>query len=363
MKILHYINNLGSGGAEKILTDILPIMKSEGHDVTVLISNNRLNVQIFQNTLLENQILLRSFETSFYNPWQIVRIIKLVNKEKYDIVHSHLFPSQYWLAFASLFFNKRTRLIKTEHSVHNERKNYKFLRPIEQFVYGRFKIIIAISDQVENNLRNWLRKAYEIEVVYNGVNLDQINKLKNEPLDFQLSEKINLLMVGRFDNAAKDQITLINALKLLPENFVLYFAGEGPYLEKVKSFAKDSHIDQRIVFLGMRQDIYSIMSKVDINVLSTNYEGISGVALESLASGKPFIGSDVVGVNNVVPDSSFLFPKKNPEALAEKIIEITKDKSLQIEMVSRSLEFIKRFDTKFMAKQYLDIYVKIFSNE
>ena len=98
------------------------------------------------------------------------------------------------------------------------------------------------------------------------------------------------------------------------------------------------------------------MRKVDLNVLSTNYEGLPGAALEALASGKPFIGSDVAGVNNIVPDNRFLFPAKNPEKLAQKIKEITENKKLASEMVTTAIEHVKKFDIRLMVENYLKSY-------
>ena len=62
MKILHYINGLGPGGAEKLLTDILPLMKQQGQEVHLLISNKKNRVQKYQNLLLEKGIRMKQLE-------------------------------------------------------------------------------------------------------------------------------------------------------------------------------------------------------------------------------------------------------------------------------------------------------------
>src|SRR5690606_31720032 len=78
MKILHYTHNLSSGGAEKLLTDILPLMKQYGHEVHLAYSNGEKNVKQFQQKLSENGIKIIDFNTSFYNPIQIFKLIKLL---------------------------------------------------------------------------------------------------------------------------------------------------------------------------------------------------------------------------------------------------------------------------------------------
>jgi len=359
MKILHYINNLSSGGAEKLLTDILPAFKNEGCKVSVLVCNNDKSVKKFIKILENENIEVETFQTSLYNPLQIFRLIIFINKNGFDIVHAHLFPSQYWLAFASLFIDKKIKLVKTEHSVHNERKNYKILKPLEIFVYSRYNTIIAISQQVKNNLEKWLGSSKNIEVVHNGVNLNEIKEAQKKETDIKLAKGVNLFMVGRFDGGQKDQSTLIKALSLLPSHYNLYLAGEGPYMNKIKEIVHDLNLEDRVNFLGLRSDVYTLMNLVNLNILSTNHEGLSGVALESLASGKPFIGSDVVGVNNIVPDSSYLFPKQNPKALAQKIELITSNLKLQELMVEKALKHVEKFDTSIMVTEYLNIYKKL----
>lgn len=360
MKILHYINNLGSGGAEKLLTDILPLMKQKGHEVHLVYSNGLKNVPRFQEIIAEAGITIINFDTSFYRPVQVMKLIKLLRKEQYDIVHAHLFPSQYWLALASFFKLSNTRFIKTEHSVFNERKQYKVLRPLEKFVYGRYDKTIGITAQVTENLSSWLQTEDNIVTILNGVNLNQIEEAKRsidlKAYSFLELAKFNLLMVGRFDGLHKDQLSLIHALAHLPEDVYLYFAGEGPALESIRKQTEELQLHKRVCFLGVRTDVYCLMSLVDLNVLSTNTEGLSGVTLESLASGKPFIGSDVEGVNNIVPDKSFLFPKQNPVALANKILDVKNDSAFSKELVSKAACHVKKYDIADMVEKYLEIY-------
>jgi glycosyltransferase involved in cell wall biosynthesis len=359
MKILHYINNLSSGGAEKLLTDILPLMQKEGNEVSVLICNSKNNLSEYEKLFKENGIKLIDLKSSLYNPLQVFKLSNLISRNRYDIVHGHLFPSQYWLSLSSMFVQEHSVFIKTEHSNSNRRQKYYGLKFLESFIYKKYKVIIAISNSVKVNLDNWLSGNHEIEVINNGVNLEKINSESNNRSSIFSKEFINILMVGRFDGIIKDQLTLIKAMKDLPKNFKLYFAGEGPKLEDIKRKLIELKLDRNIEFLGFRNDVYLLMQSTDINILSTNYEGISGVALESLASGKPFLGSDVIGVNDVVPDQSYLFPKANYKVLAQKILEISGNKMLQHEMVSKAKSHVLKYDINLMVSKYLELYNRL----
>lgn len=359
MKIVHYINNLGSGGAEKLLSDILPLIKKKGMEVELMIANSDASVEKYTKIVESHNIKITSFKVSFYNPIQVFSLVRYVTKNKIDMIHAHLFPTQYWLAIASFFFNSKVKLIKTEHSVFNERKNYKFLRPLERFIYRRYDKIIAITEEVRSNLSDWLGKE-DVVTIPNGVNIEQI---KNEQADidekqyeFLLKNHFNILMVGRFDGFAKDQQTLVKALALLPSHFRLYFAGEGHFMKEIKTLCHQQGLAEKVTFLGMRQDVYKLMHLVDLNVLSTNHEGLSGVVLESLASEQAFLGSNVVGVKEIVPDKRFLFSKGNYEELAEKIKNIADNSQYKKEMVLTAMAYVQRFDISYMVDDYVKVY-------
>lgn len=359
MKILHYINNLGSGGAEKLLTDILPAMKNKGLEVELMISNSDVNVEKYGNILDTHNIKIIDLQKSFYNPLQIISVVRYVNRNNIDIIHTHLFPTQYWLSFASLFFNSKVKLVKTEHSVFNERKDYKILRPLEKFIYSRYDQLIGITAEVKSNLELWLNRK-DIVTIHNGVNIAQIkeeqNTIDKKEYEFISGDHFNILMVGRFDGSQKDQQTLVKSLQFLPENFKLYFAGEGHYKAEIKKMVDLQGVADRVVFLGLRQDVYKLMHLVDLNVLSTNHEGLSGVVLESLASGQVFLGSNVVGVKEIVPDPRFLFTKGNEQELANKILAIANNQDHRKEMIETALDYVTSFDISYMVDNYIKVY-------
>ncbi|MGH2665061.1 glycosyltransferase [Flavobacterium sp.] len=363
MKILHLINDLGSGGAEKLLTDILPIMKEEGHEVSLIILNQNNSLSFYKEKLETIGVRVIDFKKSFYSPINIFYLIQLLKKEGYDIVHAHLFPSFYHLAVASLFISKKTKLFYTEHSVTNNRRKYISLKLLDKWVYNKYDRIICITDVVKKRLNEWINESWKSVVINNGVNLKEISSAhKNiieEDYNFINFNKKNLLMVGRFNLAIKNQECLVKAFTLLDDTYHLYFVGIGDGVDDIKNLCTQLDIDNRVFFLGLRTDVYQLMHLVDLNILSTHYEGLSGVALEGLASGKPFIGSDVEGVKEAVPNKDFLFPDDNPQVLADTIQKVLNDKAISDYLVSEGLKFVENYSIDKMALSYLYVYKEI----
>ncbi|TGD57139.1 glycosyltransferase [Flavobacterium humi] len=360
MKILHLINDLGSGGAEKLLTDILPIMKEEGHEVSLIILNQYNSLGVYKEKLKNTGVTLIDFKKSFYSPVNIFYLIKLLRKEGYDIVHAHLFPSFYHLALASPFLPKKTKLVCTEHNVQNNRRKYGYLRPIDKWVYNRYNKVICITDLVEESLHEWLSQFRKSIVINNGVNLREISlaqkNIAKEDYNFINFNKKNILMVGRFNLIQKNHTSLVEAVALLGKEYHVYFAGTGSDMDAIKEIVSRLEIEDQVHFLGLRTDVYQLMHLMDLNVLSTHYEGLSGVTLEGLASGRPFIGSDVEGVKDVVPNDDFLFPDNEPQVLADKIQKVLNEKNVQDYLVSEGLKFVENYSIDKMALSYLAVY-------
>lgn len=363
MKILHIINNLGSGGAEKLLEELLPILK-ENKDIKIdlLLLTNENNV--FEKELREKNVNIDIIKyKNIYNPLNIFEIAKYVNKNNYDIIHSHLFQSKYWLAFARMFIkSKNIYYVTTEHNTSNKRRGKFYFYPIEKYVYSRYDLIISISQTAHDNLINWLDEPISNEkfiVIKNGVKIDKFlnaKAYKKELFSKENNQDIILItMVGRFSEQ-KDQETLVKAVNYLDNKYHLLLVGEGPLESDLKEKVSNLNIKERVHFLGFRNDVERILKSSNIVVLSSHYEGLSLSSIEGLASGKPFIASDVEGLTEVVENYGLLFEEGNYKELAELIIKLTEDEKFYNKVSLNCIKRAKEYDIEIMAKKLIKNY-------
>ena len=181
MKILQVINNLGSGGAEKLLETLIPAMKNyDNVQVDVLLLTDYKNV--FETTLVKEGIKVYTVKyKKIYDVRNIMEIKKYIEGGNYDAVHSHLFPSQYWVALSKLLIkNKNIKFITTEHSTHNRRRGNFFFKVLDKFIYAKYDSIISITNEVQESLIKWIKpkkKINKFSVIKNGVNTENINKV------------------------------------------------------------------------------------------------------------------------------------------------------------------------------------------
>jgi glycosyltransferase involved in cell wall biosynthesis len=358
MKILHIINSLASGGAEKLLLDTIPLYRKKGIEVDLLVLNG--TIRPFMQALKEQGCcsIYSLGLNSEYNPIQVFRLIPFL--KRYDIAHVHLFPSQYWVVLAKLLSFSKIKLILTEHSTTNPRMENYLLSKIDRFIYRFYGKIVCITDKVSQILYQYTQQSkLKFVVIENGVNLKEIYDAepysKKSISALVTDEDTLLIQVARFSKH-KDQETVIKALKYLPTNVKLMLVGEGVLRKSCEDLVKKFKLEDRVFFLGLRMDVPKLLKTADISILSSNWEGFGLVAVESMASGKPFIASDVPGMASVVKDAGILFEKGNARELAFHIDKLIKDQNYCQEIVSACKIRAKQYDIQFMVDKHIELY-------
>jgi len=359
INVLHVINDLSVGGAETLVTELLPVLKDKGINCDLLLLDGR-ETHLTRILSEKFNISVYSIGTriNIYNPLIIFKLPPFIRN--YDIVHSHLFPTQYWIALAKVLFFVRTRLVTTEHSTVNRRRKRLIFKLLERYIYKKYETIIAVSDAAGQNLRIHLNDfSSKIRVINNGINLSSIFEArpfeKKEILNISIENARLILMVSRFF-AAKDHSTLINAMLYLPENIHLILVGDGELKPFFINLVKEKNLQNRVHFLGIRHDVYRILKSVDIIVMSSIYEGLSMSSLEGMASGRPFLASDVSGLHEIVKDAGILFEPGNSIQLANEISLLLEDENLYKSISEKCLEKAKQYDISVTAGSYLEIY-------
>lgn len=357
MRILHVIPQLWrANGAAKIVIDLADYQISHGNLVAVVsLSVMSPSYEKDLQDLGCEVIYLENRKYSLYNPKFFFQLRKII--KKYDIVHVHLFSALYWVALAKFFSTATCKLVLTEHSTFNNRQSFKILKPVERFIYSKYDAIVAISEEVLMILSDYLGYSGKIRVINNGVDTEKIAKAipisRNEikiPSDVFL-----ITQVANF-YSAKDQKTLIKAISFLPEKYHVLFVGDGPLLAKHKSLAQNCNQPRCIHFLGMRNDVPSILKASDIVVMSSNFEGFGLAAVEGMAAGKPVVASDVEGLSNIVEGAGLLFEPHDEKDLAAKIRRLMEDQLFYKSVSEKCKQRSEKYDVSVMGNRYNQLY-------
>lgn len=356
MRMLHIINSLSTGGAEKLIIDSVPLYQKQGLTVDVLLLSNK-KTQFRSQLEEESNGNTDGLTTkSIYNPFLIFKIIPYL--KKYDIIHLHLFPTLYWVVLAKVFSFSKVKLVYTEHNTSNRRRDNYIFKFADRFIYKKLNAITAITEGVKHELIKHLKNKNKIEVINNGINIDAFSCKKTSDFNYFSKHDFKLIQVSSF-REQKDQATIIRSMNYLPQSVKLILVGEGHLIESNKKLVRDLQLSDRVVFLGNRYDIPQLMNYADVAILSSHWEGFGLAIIEGMAAGKPAIACDIEGVREIVGDYGLLFKKGDEKELAKRIKSLLDDSQFYKEVAAKCKARAKDYDINVMVEKFIQLYKEV----
>lgn len=356
MKILHVITSLQTGGAEKLMVDLLPRLRDAGHEVELLVFDGTETP--FMQDLSKSGIRIchLGIGGSVYSPMRLLRLVPYLHR--YDVVHTHNTAPQLFAAIGSVLCS--VVLCTTEHNTSNRRRGWRWYAPIDRWMYGRYRRVICISKKAEENLRTFIGESKAaICTINNGVDVARFAGAPASPeLETIAAGSRKIMMVAGF-RWEKDQDTIIRALEHLPADFHLFLVGDGSRREELAILAERLGVAARVHFMGVRTDVAELLHAADYIVMSSHFEGLSLSSVEGMSVGKPFLASDVDGLREVVAGAGILFPHGDHQTLAEEILSIESSSDMYTSISSKCRLRASHYDIAHMVDGYLKIYQSI----
>ncbi|CAN5805119.1 glycosyltransferase [soil metagenome] len=364
MRILFFIDSLTAGGKERRLTQLMRSLQNE-KDIQfelVVMSNSVHYKEIFDWNIKVHYLIRktkkdRSVFRKFYH---------ICKTFKPDIIHC-------WDSMTVVYALPAWKLLKVK-LVNGMVVDTPSRQSIFNKHWVRGKLIIPFGDIVIGNSRAGLA-AYgaapkKSVCIYNGMDLARFQQLK-EPAAVRreiFGESAEGLfvagMVAAFEDR-KDYKTLIRAatsLVTVNDRIRFILVGGGVNFDEIKNSVPPL-LQRKIILLGKRSDIESIVNIFDTGILLTNTkvhgEGISNSIIEYMALRKPVIATRGGGTNEVVIDNEngYLIDADSDDQLKQKIEILVGNKDLANELGKKGRQMVeKKFDIKIMAKKYIDTY-------
>lgn len=353
MKIVHVIPSMQVGGPQIILSDLLPALVERGADVSLLVYDECHSRH--EHRLMNEGVKVLSMGCrNKYNP----RVIPTLHAElaRANVAHIHLAPAIWQGALASLGLG--TPLVCT---IHNHKIDRSWMRPMRKWALGRYAAIVSPTDALTRGVETWLgtdrERIPKIVTIPHCVRMERLRNTRRAP-GFGTEHRV-ITMISKFDHS-KDQRTLIRAIPLLTDpTVVVAFIGEGPTLEAHREYARVLGVADRVKFLGMRDDIPSLIAGTTIGVQSSHREVFALSALEFMGLGKPVIGSDIPSIRNIIGHAGLLFPPGHEMTLAAQINQLLDDPVYYREVSEACLARSNEFSVDLMADRYFSLYQEL----
>jgi len=268
----------------------------------------------------------------------LIKLIRLINIEKPDIVHTHTAKAGTLGRIAA----KLTGVPVIIHTFHGHVfHSYfgffksKFFLWLERLLAKFTNVIITVGEQQRREIIQY--KVAEQEKVVSiplGLDLKPFVNTKTDPnlLRRELSLPRQTLLVGIVARLVpiKNHLCFLESARLILQNFDnvrFLIIGDGELRTYLEQKTRDLGLESRVIFMGFQHDLVKIYASLDIVTLSSFNEGLPVALIEAMAAGKPVISTNVGGVGDLIldGDNGLLVPSNDPAALAEAILYLLRN--------------------------------------
>ena len=318
-KILFFLESLGGGGAEKVLSTIVKHIDAQRYDVTVCVitAGGKYDEEVATHVHLRS--LLKSSEA--YHG-----VAKFLYRLKYHLIYDWLSPK--WVYKLLIPHNNDVEVAFVEGlatkilscSTNSKAKKLAWVHcdlksqpwPVQQGsyrdnaeeadVYRRYQQVVCVSQQVEQVMRSYYG-LFNTTTIYNPLDSEEIMRLSKMECPFRVdAAKFNIISVGRLERVKGfDQlISIIRNIRGKGFDAHLWIVGEGSQADALYSLVKEMDMKNHVTFTGFMKNPYSLMAQMNLFVCSSRAEGFSLVLAEALLLGLPIVSMKCAGPQELI---------------------------------------------------------------
>ncbi len=324
LKIVHVIGQLGIGGAERQLHELIVHSDPEQFTHQVIYyddSNDEEGIKLFR----QSGITIHRLHRNRLNPLGFVLSLrKLIQNTAPDIVHCWLYSANLYGRWAAILSGCKSIIVAYRSS---SLLRSGLLR-INEWFTGHRVHYLANSKACAKEISSKLRVDYKkFSVIYNGVDL---NKIKEAPPIPGFQDSISpdshcklVCMVGRLTEA-KNYPMLLRTAALCKKNGLetrFGIAGHGEKEEELKTQAKELGVEERVFFLGLRKDVANLLNSCDLFLYTSMWEGFPNTLLEAMAAGLPIVTTGFKGADELIQHekNGLIVPMDNDQGAYEAL--------------------------------------------
>jgi glycosyltransferase involved in cell wall biosynthesis len=353
--ILHFIYDLGRGGAETMLVRVLKELKEYNNIVVTLYDNNR-----FENELDCEKYICLNQQSLFLFPLTAIRLRKLIEKEKVDLVHTHLF----WpTLIGRLGTPGKIPLVTTIHAFIARSVEYRsrVIRSLDKISYRvRSSIIVGVAAGATKEYFSFLKlQPFRAYTLYTFVDIDQFNL--QHSIGKIGHEGFRIISIGAL-RLQKNHQYLVETFKLLKEeNIELHIYGEGPLLQPLQEAIDRAGV--KIKLKGLVRNMNEILAQYDLFVMASTYEGFSLSVLEGMAMKVPMLLSEIESFREQCDHTAMFFRLDDPNDLAMKIRLLAGNSQLRSKLSENAYSrVLHNFTLPQHMEQLREIYIENLNN-
>jgi glycosyltransferase involved in cell wall biosynthesis len=372
MRVLHVIDSLGRGGAERVVVDLARASAGTADTwVAPLFDRGALELECAEAGIPLSPLRIGHRRNLLLGAARLSRVIR---KLRPDVVQTHLLFSELYLALAPV--RSGAVHLATFHNMGFDAfeplpLRQRAVRVLErEALRWRFDGYVAVSERAADSARRHLGLA-PIDVIPNPIDVDRVRAQAPESrqaararLGIAADARV-VTLVGKLSEPKGHDVAL-RALSLLPHSTrpEFIFVGDGPLKESLKALALELGVFARVRWVGEtdRATALAWMRASDVAIVPSRHEGLPITLLEALAIETPVVATTVGGIPEVLTHehTGLLIPPSNPEALANGIERLLADSGLASRLANAGLQHVRRsFGLDTIFRRYLALYERL----
>jgi len=341
------ITELNVGGAERLLTEVLPRLDRAKVEPQVACLHGDAPLTAVLEKAGVRVHHLRSSQK--FDPRPVWHLARLLERERIEVLHTHLIQADilgYWAGRLA----RTPAIVSTKHNVRYYERQERWLRPVARWVERRMNAIVAVSSAVATEYGH----ARRLWVIHNGVDCKKFSPLP-------VPSHGPVVCVANFTMQKGHRILLEAVARLVPEfpGLQVELAGSGPMQDDLQARAGRLGLANRVAFLRTVQDVRSVLARASMFVLPALWEGLGLAVLEAMAMGRPVIVTDVDGLREIVTHErdGLVVQSGDVVALAEAIARLLRDRALAQRLGDAArAHVVEDFTIERMARRLEDFY-------
>lgn len=367
-KIVHVITTPVMAGAQKVCFDILSRLPESDFDKYLIcgldqyINNDSffqrfsdIGVKVIKIPSLKRDIGLHDLRC-------IYDLIRVFNKNKFDIVHTHSTKPGIVARVAAKISNVNM-VLHTVHGIsfHRNEKIYK------RTLYYIIEIFASFFGDKIITVNQYYIKFYKyipfvkVKCIYNGVDFNSLRQVHNKKVE--KLECINILFLARLDKQ-KNPIFLLQAVnKIIKENlskldFKVSIVGDGPLLKECICYVDKMNLNSIVEFKGWSNNVSVEFDDADIFCVPSNYEAFGLVFIEGAFFNLPSVSTFVEGIPEVVlhNKTGLLCEPNDIGGLSDALVLLINDSSLRVKLGDAAKKNAYNYSISKMVDEYVDCY-------
>ena len=273
--------------------------------------------------------------------WNLVRICstasRFVRSKSIQVLHSHRYKENLIAALVGGRCHVPVH-ISSSHGAPEPfvgRRHYKqrAFQLLDRLV-ARYStdLVVSVSEDLRRQLIRQVSAA-KVVTVYNGIDEQKVSSsltVAEAKRRLGISPEYWVVgTVGRLDPVKRLDIFLAAAREIANSepNAKFVIAGEGGEEQTLRRLARDLHVDDQVLFLGHRDDVFDVLRAMDVLVFCSDHEGLPMALLEALYLGVTIVARPVGGIAEVIQNgvSGVFVNSSDPQALAKECVNVLRD--------------------------------------